>query len=299
MEQVKDLYSGTPPTVLRNREEKFRTAKNSKFWHAIGDFIFFRMAKNRFFSMLIKGDENFKKIDPRFATIFCAPHTNWWDGNTNYLLCRIFFQHLKFRLMIEEMNRFPLFQYIGCFPINKRTAQTAMQSLQYCASMLADPKVAYWFFPQGIIRPPSYRPIEFQSGLAYLVQHAAKNYGGINLVMLSTKYCFLREDKPEVVVRIFDPTTITDSNFNRKEFTQKIASEFETLCDNHERDISSGNLEGYKYVFKRKLSWWKIIEKKLKNIGMKNVMQADVKQTTTEEPDVNTRCVTSGATKNN
>ena len=273
MEKVKNLYPDTPPTVLRNREEKFRTAKNIPFWHAIGDFIFEKMTKTRFFSMLIKGEENFQKIDSRFATIYCAPHTNWWDGDTNYMLCKIFLKGYKFRMMIEEMNRFPLFQYIGCFPINKRTAQTAMKSLQYCAKMLEDPKVAYWLFPQGIIRPPSYRPIEFQSGLAYLVHHAVKNYGGINLVMLSTKYCFLREDKPEVVVRVYEPQTITDANFNRKEFTKKVEAEFETLCDNHEREISLGNFEGYSYVFKRKLSRWKVIEKKLKNIGMKNATQ--------------------------
>lgn len=273
MEKVKDLYSDTPPTVLRNREEKFRTAKNIRFWHAIGNFIFPRMLKHRFFSLMIKGEENFQKIDPRFATIFCAPHTNWWDGNINYILRMYFFKDFKFRLMIEEMNRFPLFQYIGCFPINKRTAQTAMKSLQYCATMFSDPKVTYWLFPQGIIRPPGYRPIEFQSGLAYLVQHAAKNYGGINLIMFSTKYCFLREDKPEVVVRVSESQTITDGNFDRKEFTKKIEAEFETLCDNHEREISSGNFEGYSYLFKRKLSWWKLIEKKLKNIGMKNAAQ--------------------------
>ena len=274
MEKVKDLYPDTPPTILRNREEKFRTAKNIRFWHAVGNFVFIRMLKFRFFSALIKGDENFKKQDPRFATIFYTPHTNWWDGILAYILHMHFHKGFKWRLMIEEMNRFPLFQYIGCFPINKKTAQTAMRSLQYAAEMLKDPKISYWLFPQGIIRPPGYRPIEFQSGLAYLVQHAAKNHGGINLVAVSTKYCFLREDKPEIVIKLHQPQTITKADFDRKEFTKKIEAEFETLCDNHEREISSGNFEGYSYVFKCKLSWWKVIEKKLKNIGMKNAAQA-------------------------
>jgi len=270
MEKVKDLYPDTPPTILRNREEKFRTAKNAWFWHTLADFVFPRMLKFRFIAALIKGDENFQKLDSRFATIFYVPHTNWWDGIVNYTLCRHFQKGFKFRLMIEEMNRFPLFQYIGCFPINKRNAQTAMKSLQYAATMFGDPKVSYWLFPQGIIRPPGFRPIEFQSGLAYLVQHAAKNYGGVNIVAMSTKYCFLREDKPEVIIKLHEPVTITDGDFDRKEFTKKIEAEFEDLCDNHEREISSGNFEGYNYVFKRKLSWWKVIEKKLKNVGMKS-----------------------------
>jgi len=269
MEQVKDLYPDTPPTVLRNREEKFRTAKNIPFWHAIADLVFPRMFKFRFFSLMIKGEENYNKIDKRFATIYYTPHTNWWDGCFGYCTYRRLVKDGKFRLMIEEMNRFPLFQYIGCFPINKKNAQTAMKSLQYCAQMLSDPKVGYWIFPQGIIRPPSYRPIEFQSGLAYLVKYCVENYGGINLIPISTKYTFLREDKPEIVARVFEPIIITEFTTDRKEFTEKIQAEFEVLCDNHEREILSGNLSDYHYFFKRKLSWWKVIEKKLKNIGMK------------------------------
>ena len=33
-----------------------------------------------------------------------------------------------------------------------------------------------FIFPQGIIRPPHYRPIEFQTGLAYIAQKGAKKF---------------------------------------------------------------------------------------------------------------------------
>lgn len=267
MEKVKNLYPDTPPTALRKRDEKFRTAKNSRFWHSIGNFVFFKMMEKRFFSMMMKNEENLEKIDKNFATICYTPHTNWWDGNTAYNLCHRL-KTGKFRLMIEEMNRFPLFQYVGCFPINKKTAQTAMEALKYSAQMLKDPEVNFWIFPQGIIRPPCCRPIKFQSGLAHIVQNAVKSHGGINLVPVAVKYAFLREDKPEVLVEFGDPMTITIPDFERKEFTKKIQTEFEILCDNQDRDVSAGNLEGYSYLFKQKLSWWKQIEKKLKNIGM-------------------------------
>ena len=35
-------------------------------------------------------------------------------------------------------------------------------------------------FPQGIIRPPQYRPIEFQTGLTYIAENAVKKYGKVN-----------------------------------------------------------------------------------------------------------------------
>lgn len=269
MEKVKNLYPDTPPTVLRNRDEKFRTAKNVPFWHWFASTVFFNMIQRRFFSMMIKGEENLEKTDKNFATIYYAPHTNWWDGIVGYnFIHRIPGAKGKFRLMIEEMNRFPLFQYIGCFPVNKKTAQTAMQSLKYCATFFKDPDVSFWIFPQGIIRPPHFRPIQFQSGLTYLAQFSVKNYGGINLVPVATKYTFLREDKPEVLVNIGEPIVLTNPDFERKEFTKKIETEFEILCNNQDTEIATGSLEGYRYLFKQKLAWWKRIEKKLKNIGM-------------------------------
>lgn len=31
------------------------------------------------------------------------------------------------------------------------------------------------YFPQGIIRPPHFRPYKFQTGLTYIAQNAVKN----------------------------------------------------------------------------------------------------------------------------
>ena len=73
------LYSDTPPTVLRNREEKFRTAKDSRFWFAVADYIFKRMIESRFHSLMFKGFENFETRDKSKATLFYTNH--------NKLLC--------------------------------------------------------------------------------------------------------------------------------------------------------------------------------------------------------------------
>ena len=57
---------------------------------------------------------------------------------------------------------------------------------------------------------------------------------------------------------------------DRKEFCHKLEREFEQLCDNQQAQISKGNFEGYQYLFKERLSWWREIERRLKNIGMKD-----------------------------
>ena len=48
------LYCDTPPTILRNREEKFRTAKDNPFWMIIADYVFKKMVEKRFHSLMYK-----------------------------------------------------------------------------------------------------------------------------------------------------------------------------------------------------------------------------------------------------
>ena len=77
--------------------------------------------------------------------------------------------------------------------------------------------------------------------------------------------------------------TYYEFNYDRKEFCHKLAKEFEEFCDNHQLQIASGNFEGYRYLFRDKLSWWRDIERRLKNIDInitKRLMQLILKSGT-------------------
>lgn len=275
MQKTEKLYSDIPPTILRNRKEKFRKAQNLPFWTWIADRVFFRMLSHRFYALRIKNVEAFnEKRNKNFPCIIYAPHHNWWDGIVGYNLMRRVFK-LRPRMMIEEMNRFPLFSLVGAFPINKASAQEAMISLKYIVDDLKYPDMAFWIFPQGIVKPPNFRPIEFQTGLAYVAQNVAKKHGGVNLIPVAVNYTFLREDRPECLAEIGEPIVITaeNSKFDRHEFTKKIQMEFENLCNNQLQTFSKGEVTGYEYVFRQDLPWNRKIEKKLKNIALENIEQ--------------------------
>ncbi len=275
MQKTEKLYSDIPPTRLRNRKEKFRKAHNYAFWTWIADLVFFRMLSHRFYALRIKNLEAFnERRDKNFPSIIYAPHMNWWDGIVGYNLMRRAFK-VKPRMMIEEMNRFPLFSFIGAFPVNKASAQAAMISLKYIVDNLKEPDLGFWIFPQGIVKPPNFRPIEFQTGLAYIAQNVAKKHGGVNLIPLAVNYTFLREDRPECLAQVGEPVIITADNakFDRHEFTQKIQKEFEQLCDEQLHSFSKGEVTGYEYIFRQDLPWNRKIEKKLKNVAMENVVE--------------------------
>ena len=274
MSTEEKLYSDVPPTKLRNKDEKFRPAKTSKFWLMVASLFFFNMLQNRFYAFRYKGAENV--MEKGVPTILYAPHCNWWDGIVFYNIAHRIF-HKEIRLMIEELNRFPLLHRGGGYSVNKKSPQSAMKALKYSVDVVGDLKNMLCIFPQGIIRPPHYRPIEFQTGLAYIAQKAVKNIGKINLVPISIEYCFLRDNRPEELVEFGKKVTLTAEDadkLDRKELTHVLENAMTEVCDNQMNEISHGDLEDYQILFKQHLKWYRRIEQRLKRIDIPPV--ADV-----------------------
>lgn len=259
------LYSDIPPTKLRNIKEVFTEASNDPFWVWMCDQYMFRMVENNFHALRIKNKNNFEKRNKNYANIIYAPHSNWWDGQVGYNLCRRVFG-IKIRMMIEELNRFPILSKAGAFSINKQSAQESMKALKYAVEMLEDSEIGLWIFPQGIVRPPNYRPIEFQTGMTYIAQNCVKKYGGINLIPIALNYAFLRESRPEVFVEVGEPIVLKDTAISRKNLTEQLEHNFTQLCDQQMIDIYSGNLSEYEVSFQAKFPWWKRLEHRLKRI---------------------------------
>ena len=144
-----------------------------------------------------------------------------------------------------------------------------MEALKYSVEVLGDTNNILYLFPQGIIKPPNYRPIEFQTGLAYIAEKAAKKYGKVALMPVAVNYMFLRDNRPEVLVEMGELIELDNDKPNRKEFSDFLAKTLESLCDKQFYDISQGNFKGYDTLFQKKLKWYRRIEQKLKGIGIK------------------------------
>ena len=268
---MEHLYSKIPPTKLRNQNERFRPANtSSKFWLWVADRFFYGMLENRFFALRYKGAEKVFQRDTSAPTILFVPHSNWWDGIVGYNICNRIFHH-EIRLMVEELNRFPLLRRAGAFSVNKKSPYASMEALKYSIETLGNLNNFLYIFPQGIIMPPNYRPIRFQTGLAYIAEKAAEKYGKVNLVPIAVNYAFLRADRPEVLVEFADIIELTksESKLDRKEYTHHLENAMTQICDNQFRDIAEGNLDDYETLFQQKLKWYRKIEQRLKKIEIK------------------------------
>lgn len=268
MMSLEDLYSEVPPTKLRNIDEKFRPAQTSPFWLWVANLFFYGMLENRFYAFRYKGAENFYKKDPQTPIILFAPHSNWWDGIVGYNICNRIFNK-EIRLMVEELNRFPLLRRGGAFNVNKKSPQASMQAIRYSVDILGDTNNILYLFPQGIIKPPNYRPIEFQTGLTYIAEKAAKKYGKVALMPIAVNYMFLRDNRPEVLVEMGDIIELDTDKIDRKEYTAFLANTLQSLCDKQFYDISHANFQGYETLFQRRLKWYRRIEQRLKKIDVK------------------------------
>lgn len=268
MSNLEDLYSGVPPTKLRNIDEKFCPAATTPFWLKVADLFYYGMLETRFYAFRYKGVENYLNKDPNMPVIMFAPHSNWWDGIVGYHITNRICKK-EIRLMVEELNRFPLLRRSGAFSVNKKSPQASMEALSYSIEQVGNPSSILYLFPQGIINPPNARPIEFRSGLAYIAEKAAKKYGKVGLMPIAVNYFFLRDNRPEVLVEMGEIIELEAGKLDRKEYTNYLASTLEALCDKQMYDISHAKFEGYKTLFQQKLKWYRRIEQKLKDKGLK------------------------------
>ena len=267
---LEELYSVEPPTKLRNINEKFCPAETSPAWLWVADRYFYGMLEKRFHGLYHKGAEKFytqKEADT--PIIMFAPHHNWWDGMVGYNICNRIFKK-EIRLMIEELNRFPIIRHGGAFSVNKKSPQASMPAIKYAVDCLGDPKNILYIFPEGIIKPPNHRPLELQTGMTYIAEKAAKKYGKVALMPVAVNYYFLRDNRPEVLIEFGDIIHLSDDKPDRKEYTNHLGKILEELCDKQIDDISNGRFEGYEVLYQSKLRWYRRIEQRLKKIERRN-----------------------------
>lgn len=266
---LEELYSEVPPTKLRNINEKFCPSQTSPFWLWVGDRYFYGMLEKRFHGFYYKGYENFyTQKEPDTPIILFAPHHNWWDGIVGYNICNRIFKK-EIRIMIEELNRFPLMRRAGAFSVNKKSPQASMPALRFAVDELGDTNNILYIFPEGIIKPPNHRPLDLQTGMTYIAEKSVKKYGKVALMPVAVNYCFLRDNRPEVLVEFGNIIMLENDKPDRKEYTQYLGTILEKLCDKQLNDIHTGNLKDYRILFESKLKWYRRIEQRLKKIDIK------------------------------
>ena len=137
------------------------------------------------------------EIDPNKSALLIANHFSFWDSLILYIICRKLLKK-NFYVMVREDTtvKFQYVKYGGAFSINKQS-RDMLQSLDYAAGLLNDPKNLVLIFPQGKLYSNFVNTVQFEKGIARVMEKAG---GKFQLLFATTFVQYLKHKKPTATV---------------------------------------------------------------------------------------------------
>jgi 1-acyl-sn-glycerol-3-phosphate acyltransferase len=141
-------------------------------------------------------------------------HISWWDGFwAFYLNMKRFGRQFHFMMMEEQLRKYFFFNKAGGYSVNKQS-KSIIESLNYTAGLLGNPKNLVLLFPQGKIQSLYTYPFQFEQGVEFILKKInceIQLIFVVNLVDYFSKpkpslYMYISEHKPVIA----DAATIQD-----------------------------------------------------------------------------------------
>ncbi len=224
-------------------------AKKNKLIGSIFAVYHRKLMKQHFYAVHLSGVQNLESLDNSKPVVMFANHSNWWDGFIAYFLTNRTMKKDDYLIMdIEQLKKYSFFKYIGVFSVDRNIPADAVRSINYAAELISNTNKYLWIFPQGEMTPQDKRPLKFFSGITKI----AEKTGEVNLVPVCFRYEFLMEQRPEVFISVGTPV-LYDGRSNN-DMTENLRSLLEAQLDKLHDDITDGNTESFKTIFRGKSS---------------------------------------------
>jgi 1-acyl-sn-glycerol-3-phosphate acyltransferase len=137
------------------------------------------------------------EIDRDKSILLVANHFSFWDALIMYKVNRMMLKK-KFHVMVREDTTIHLHQlkYGGAFSVNKNS-RDMLESLNYAAELLNDPKNLVLIFPQGKLHSNFVEQVHFEKGLGRIIEKAGETF---QLIFAATFIQYFRSKKPSITV---------------------------------------------------------------------------------------------------
>lgn len=185
---------------------------------------------------------------PNRPVIFIANHSSWWDGLLFFQFNHKIWKH-DIHMMMHEKNlkNYIFFRYLGAFSIDKRNPKDIIRSLQYAEDLLKNGKSVV-LFPQGDEFHQEIRPLDFHSGIGYLLE----KHPEIPVVPITFYYSFRHEQKPEVWIRQGEAISIEEIPGNsRKEKSRSLQQTLTAQLDDLRNEVIAENTDAFTDLLKK------------------------------------------------
>ncbi|MDQ0205755.1 lysophospholipid acyltransferase family protein [Alkalicoccobacillus murimartini] len=227
-----------------------KAKKDQIFSRAFHLYNTYWLLKRSFSTIYLKGSFNQDS-----SALVLVNHSSWWDGLVTFYLTETICPFDSYAMMSEEgMKKFPFFRRIGAFSVNAASSRSVIETLHYSTNLLANQK-AVWMFPQGAEQPLEKRPLEFQSGSAYL----SLKVPSTPVYIVTYYYTMSHEQKPRLYIEISSPIDPADlSNQTRQDVTTMLETKMTHQLEQQRTSIATSSLSGYSELLSgnRSVSDW-------------------------------------------
>lgn len=216
--------------------------------------VLFEMGFNLYLTPLIRSSfsrllgDGVKAI-PEKPVLFIANHSSWWDGLVFFYLNRTIWHHDIHMMMHEKgLKKHSYFRFLGAFSINRNKPKEIITSLQYAEDLLKQGKSVV-LFPQGDEFHLEKRPLSFQAGVAYLLEHCPE----VPVIPLSFYYSFGHQQKPDLWIRQHNAVSKSElEHLTRKEKTLYLQQLCTEQLDLLKTTVMNENSEDFHSLGKRR-----------------------------------------------
>jgi len=137
------------------------------------------------------------EINPNRSILLIANHFSFWDSLILFIVCRKLVKKNFYVMAREDTTvKFQYVKYGGAFSINKQS-RDMLESLDYAAELLDDPKNLVLIFPQGKLYSNFVNTIQFEKGITRVIEKAD---GKFQLLFAATFVQYLKHKKPTATV---------------------------------------------------------------------------------------------------
>ena len=161
--------------------------------------------------MIIKGDyDNQGK-----GVLLVANHISWWDGFwAVYLNESVFKLKFHFMMLYEQLKKHWYFNLSGGFSVQKQ-AKSIIESLNYAAQLVTNPRHIVLLFPQGEIQSIYTQTIEFQKGTEYIIRKSGAQ--NLQLIWMVSLVDYGSNPKPTLTLyfKEYNPAKATTEELQR------------------------------------------------------------------------------------
>jgi len=193
-------------------------AQHHKIIYPFFQWLTLHKVSRNFGAVTISGKYDEKGL----PVLLIANHVSWWDGFwVSYLNLKIFRRKYHFMMLEKQLKVFQVLNQTGGYSVSKGS-RSVIESLNYTADLLKDPRNAILFFPQGKIQSMHTVSFRFEKGIGKLLEKVENK---IQVFFIVNLIDYFSHVKPDLYIFFREyPSENHDPDFLQNEYNRFYSS---------------------------------------------------------------------------